>query len=93
LSLSGAHDVFFRRCLSLLRRNGDAIPTGGIDTTGRVRKACGAEGLLLARTPQTRDRDRLAPSRRLSQTAWLEAQGRGGTKDETKGIRPVATSF
>ena len=93
LSLSGTHDVFFRRCLSLVRRNGDAIPTSGIDTTGRVRKACGAKGLLLARTPQTRDRDRLAPSRRPLQFACLEAQARGGTKNETKGVRPVATSF
>ena len=75
--LGGTHGVFFRRCLSRLRRNGDAIPTGAIDTTGRVRKACGAEGLLLARTPQTHDRDRLVPSRRLSQIACFYAQGRG----------------
>jgi hypothetical protein len=44
-----------------------------IDTVGRVRKACGVQGSLLARTPQTHGRDGAPPSRRLCHLARLHA--------------------
>jgi hypothetical protein len=80
--------------LSRVRRDGGALPTGAIDTTGMVRKAGGPEGSLLARTPQTHAQELPPLFQGLLQTACFDTGVWDKTADDAAAaIAPVATSF